>query len=96
MSLRDWKRESQNSLRAVRKGRLQSTEVVMKAAKCGALGPRPEAVGVGAYPRGYEADSERAIENQEGGATLKSYHLRELQASRMMLGRKYSYSFSNI
>lgn len=35
-------------------------------------------VGVGACPRGYKADSDKVVENQKSGATLKACRVREL------------------
>lgn len=59
--------------------------MVAREGKLGASDHRPP-VGVGACPRGCKADSEKVMEKQEGGATLKACRLRGLEPSRVMLG----------
>lgn len=77
MSLRDWKWESQKQAQGCEEWGAGERRGGGKGRETRDFGPQAR-VGVGACPRDCKADSDKAVENQKSGATLKACHVREL------------------
>lgn len=72
-----WEAWRQRQLRAVKGGELESREEVTRAGRPRSFGPpaRGSGEGIGACPRGFEADSERGLLRVEKAGQLRNDHV---------------------